>query len=218
MTRQTLAMPLPDPALTLGMLSQLQLTRPPVFGASTHEFQVNPSLSEDEVLAFERTHHILLPLDYRRFLTTIGNGGAGPFYGVFPLGYVDDGFKLREWNEADNLVGMPSEPFGLEAAWNDLSGRPEEELRDRDESEYWRQMNLFEARYWGTAIVNGAIPICHEGCALRIWLVVAGSQSGYLWEDLRSEYGGLKPIRLADGSGASFAAWYEEWLKDCLSK
>jgi hypothetical protein len=67
-------------------------------------------------------------------------------------------------------------------------------------------------------VMNGAVPICHEGCALRIWLVVTGKQAGKLWEDRRSEYGGLRPVRLADGSAATFSQWYNEWLDNCFMK
>jgi hypothetical protein len=78
-------------------------------------------------------------------------------------------------------------------------------------------MDVFQRAYWDGSLVNGAIPICHEGCALRIWLVLTGAQSGYLWEDRRSEYGGLKPLRLVDGSPATFTGWYDAWLNDCLN-
>lgn len=135
----------------------------------------------------------------------------------FHLVRVDDNFGLRTWQEGDGLVGVLSEPFPLEEEWNDVSFQPSEELADRDKSEYGRQMDMFERMYWGTSLVNGAIPICHEGCALRIWLVLRGNQAGNLWEDRRSEYGGLKPVRLADGSPATFTEWYDAWLNDCLN-
>jgi hypothetical protein len=193
-------------------LVYLQGTRPHVFGTDFHGFRLNPALSEADIVAFERTHHVAIPGDFREFLTQIGNGGAGPFYGIFPLGKGDDNFSLRVWEQGD--VGVLSEPFPFEEEWNDLSTLPAGDLVDRDESEYWKQMD--ESTYWGTSVVNGAFPICHQGCALRILLVVTGPQAGYLWDDRRSEYGGLKPLRLADGSSATFMRWYNEWLKNCL--
>jgi hypothetical protein len=192
----------------------LQSAQSRVFGADAHGFRLNPRLSEADVVEFERTHHVSLPSDFREFLTEIGNGGAGPFYGIFPLGKGDDNFSLRVWEEAD--VGILSEPFPFGEEWNDVSAMPPHDLVDRDESEYWKQMEAFQTTYWGTALVNGAFPICHQGCALRILLVVTGPQAGYLWDDRRSEYAGLKPVRLADGSPATFFGWYDEWLKGCL--
>jgi hypothetical protein len=55
-----------------------------VFGVIGHHFVLNPPLTEAEVVAFEQGHQVRLPPDYRHFLTSIGNGGAGPYYGVFP--------------------------------------------------------------------------------------------------------------------------------------
>jgi len=198
-------------------LAFLQSVQPRVFGADAHGFRMNPPLLGPDAKAFEKIHNISLPDDFRQFLTEVGNGGAGPFYGVFPLGKMDDNFSFGTWQEDDGVVGVLSQPFLFEEEWNDISSQPSAELADQDESEYGRQMDTFQSTYWGSSLVNGAIPICHEGCALRIWLVVTGAQAGYLWEDRRSEDGGLKPLRLADGSSATFAAWYETWLNDCLN-
>jgi hypothetical protein len=199
-------------------LVRLQNARVQVFGADGHDFHVNPPLSEDDVAEFERMHRVTLPSDYRQFMTLVGNGGAGPFYGIFPLGKTDNNFGLRVWEEDDCLVGVLSNTFPFDEEWNDISSKPPDELADHDESEYWRQIDAFEKVYWGNSLVNGAIPICHEGCALRIWLVVTGTQAGYLWEDRRSEFEGLKPLRSADGTSATFASWYHEWLNACLAK
>ncbi|WP_224243859.1 SMI1/KNR4 family protein [Hyalangium gracile] len=56
-----------------------------VFGASRHQYKPNPRASESELSAFESEHGIQLPAPYRAFLTEIGNGGPGPYYGVFPI-------------------------------------------------------------------------------------------------------------------------------------
>jgi hypothetical protein len=81
---------------------------------------------------------------------------------------MDDNFGLRTWQEDDGFVGVLSEPFRLEEEWNDNSSQPSAELADRDESEYWRRMEILQTRYWRSSLVNGAIPICHEGYSLRI--------------------------------------------------
>ena len=193
-----------------------------VFGAGAHGFQLNPTLPETAVSDFERRYGVKLPADYRKFITSIGNGGAGPCYGIFPLGYADDAFDLSPWRQDDGRVGELSEPFPFSEEWNDLSGKPSIGLNDSavgpEETEYDRQWAAFEKVYWGSTLVNGAIPICDEGCALRIYLVVTGAQEGKLWEDRRAEYAGLRPVRLKDGSAATFRLWYEEWLEECLAE
>ena len=56
-----------------------------VFGSEQHRYSLGPTLSESELAAFESTNRIRLPNDYRQFVAMIGNGGAGPFYGLAPL-------------------------------------------------------------------------------------------------------------------------------------
>ena len=180
--------------------------------------QLNDPISEPDVARFEQKHGILLPPGYREFITRIGNGGAGPFYGVFPLGSMDDNFDMRQWHENDGFVGTLSKPFSFQNEWNDVSGMPTDDLLDQDEDAYNKQIEAFESTYWSSDVMHGAFPICHEGCALRIWLVVTGKQAGNLWEDRRSEYAGLRPVRLADSSVATFSQWYTGWLDTCFIK
>ena len=85
-----------------------------VFGANGHDYKLNPPLPISVIEAFEERHRVSLPEGYRRFLTEIGNGGAGPSYGVLPFGKDDDG---RDW-EGGGLVGDPSKPFPHMSAWN----------------------------------------------------------------------------------------------------
>jgi hypothetical protein len=206
-----------DPMQVIGALTRLRGSRRNVFGANGHHFVLNPPLDGNTVWSFEDQHGISLPDDYRQFITGIGNGGAGPFYGVFPLGQMDGlGESLEPWRESDGLVGKLSESFPLADAWNDLSGMPSAELMASDETEYERQLAEFENRYWSVSKVNGAMPICHQGCALRIWLIVSGSEAGHLWRDGRADDTGLSPLCSRDGSRATFSSWYLEWLEDCL--
>jgi hypothetical protein len=134
--RYTLLVPEIDSKRIRDTLLYLQGVQPDVFGADVHRFQLNPPRPEADVLEFEVRHGVTLPREYREFLIDIGDGGAGPFYGIFPLGEVDSSFKLRVWEEFD--VGVLSEPFPFEQKWNDLSAMPHE-LVNRDESEYWKQ-------------------------------------------------------------------------------
>jgi hypothetical protein len=70
------------------MLLRLRMTdeKRRVFGSAHHGYIVRPVLSESKLAAFEHANDIRLPADYRQFLAEIGNGGAGPFYGLEPLG------------------------------------------------------------------------------------------------------------------------------------
>ncbi len=205
-------------SLVYEAVRRLSVARPEVFGANAHHWVHNEVLFEHEVVAFEQLHRVSLPFDYRHFLTHIGNGGVGPFYGVFPLGQMDGtGPKpLKPWHEGDDLVGILSEPFPLRKSWNDLSGKPANELLDSNEQEYERQLDLFEKGYWDSSRMNGAIPICHMGCALRIWLVITGDEAGHLWRDGRAEDTGVSPLTTNDDSRLTFTVWYRSWLEESL--
>jgi hypothetical protein len=78
---------------------------------------------KSELAAFESTNRIGLPNDYRQFLAMIGNGGAGPFYGLarlnacgrdlsrpFPLATMTDALADEELErlpyDCDEYLGM----------------------------------------------------------------------------------------------------------------
>jgi hypothetical protein len=200
-----------QPQFVHATLARLRDSAAPIFGADSHRFLVHPPASEAEISAFEKRFGVQLPIEYRDFLTQVGNGGAGPGYGIFRLGEVDDGFRTRRFDLKDDLVGDPSEPFPFTEEWSDLTGSPTDELLTQNENLYWEKVEVFERRYFSPSLVNGAIPICHLGCAIRIQLVVTGPQRGFLWRDGRSEETGLQPLQF-DGRAATFASWYGEWL------
>jgi hypothetical protein len=194
-----------------------------VFGSQSHSFRTYPPLSEEIVREFEARHRVTLPKDYRGFLLHVGNGGAGPAYGLFKLREMDDGFEYKTWIENDGFVGVLSKPFPHTVAWNDLSEEPaydeSREMGPEWEDEYQRQLDAWEDRvYWNTANVNGAIPICHRGCALREWLVVAGAEAGHVWDDRRTDRGGLMPLKQVGRERVTFLEWYRFWLEEALQQ
>jgi hypothetical protein len=52
------------------------------------------------------------PTEYRKFITQIGNGGAGPAYGLFPL---DETMNYRGKNLPADFL---SSPFPYETLYN----------------------------------------------------------------------------------------------------
>ena len=189
--------------------------QPKVFGAESHGFKLNPPLPELAVQKFEAKHRIRLPEDYRGFLIHLGNGGAGPFWGVFKLGEMDDSFDAQKWKEGDGFVGVLSKPFPHTSRWNDLPEAPEE---SDDEVQYEKALEAVDAIYWNSDNVNGAIPLCHEGCAYRDWLVVTGREAGHIWHDARTDQAGLWPVSLGKKKRVTFLEWYVHWFDEALAK
>lgn len=194
-----------------------------VFGSELHGFRTHPRLSEADVGQFEVEHEIFLPREYREYLMRVGNGGAGPAYGLFKLGQMDRNDKHGCWKSGDGFIGTLSSPFPHTEAWNDRTGEPEfDESRADDEDwedAYHQRLSEWEeVHYWNPALVNGAIPICHLGCALRQWLVVSGPKAGYIWNDDRADGGGLYPAEHGQFKRVTFLAWYLAWLDDAVAK
>jgi hypothetical protein len=185
-----------------------------VFGEEAHSYQLNAPLTEDEVSEFETEHNACLPGDYRQFLIRIGNGGAGPYYGLFKLGEMDADFDCGPWGD---FIGILHAPFPHASAWNDLASKPEYQ-GPGDEERFDPLVEAFDERYYETRQVNGAIPICHLGCARRHWLVIAGPEAGNVWCDDRADCQGLHPLQ-TDGHGrVTFFQWYRNWLDEALFK
>lgn len=196
-----------------------------IFGSSSHQYELNAPITESQLENIESKYHCRFPEEYRYFVTRIGNGGAGPFYGLFPIGMQDHGHDLSNWENGYSLIGNIAKPFQLTSAWNlppeFFDGHPdpdanislEEEQRICDE---WDQK--IEKEYFAPEIMNGAIPICHEGCALRNWLVVTGNLAGTVWQDYRANDSGISPIIDSDGQMVTFRQWYLNWLNQSLEQ
>jgi hypothetical protein len=197
-------------------LTLLRSSGSSVFGGDAHKFRLKPAMDERSLSQFEASHGVSLPSDYRTFLTYIGSGGAGPYYGLFDFGWMDHNHTVKRWHEGDGFVGVLRQPFSYSEHWNDLAGRPDSEMADSDEDEYWRLMEAFEERYYSA--VDGAIPICHLGCALRHWLVVSGSEAGHVWDDSRADDEGFSPLSQPGHDRVTFYLWYRTWLDEALQQ
>jgi len=162
------------------------------FGADSHRYRLSAPLTEAEVAAFEGHHGVELPESYRGFLTDVGNGGAGPYYGLDALG-VHDSRSEDEWRP-----GFLATPFPLTTAWNRAQHHP----TDNDVPD-----DLYFDQRW----IAGSLMLCHFGCGAFYRLVVTGPERGRIWFDDRASDGGISP------AGCGFEEWYRRWLDDLVS-
>ena len=124
-----------------------------VFGADSHKYCLKPTASEQTVLAFEEHYGISLPPEYRRFIRTVGNGGAGPNYGIFSL---DEAAVELEYESASSpWVSHLAKPFS-----------PPQTFEEAEELDF---------------LAPGVLPVCHHGCGSMVVLVVSGSERGNIW-------------------------------------
>lgn len=176
-----------------------------VFGAGSHRYQLDPPASEEEVRAFEAEYSVRLPACYRAFVTQIGNGGpssqgsgAGPFYGIYPLGeYVDE------------IVDHPSvvlsqlamlKPGMTEEEWAALT-QGLEEAGKRSDEEYEAELGRIYA---------GVMPLGSQGCSYIHALVLNGAHAGRV---LNMDLG----QRVSFAYENTFLDWYERWLDEVIS-
>ena len=169
----------------------------PDSGALAAQFALNAPVSPAEIAAFENANRVSLPADYRFFLLNVGNGGAGPNYGVNKLGYASLDEQWNSW-----LVGNLSTPFPHVAAWNPPAPRPGSE-----------EFEPFMCDVYCVP-TDGAIPMCDHGCNIRTWLVVAGPEYGHLWDENRTDLKGLFPVKQPRCCRVTFSMWYLAWLRE----
>lgn len=166
-----------------------------VFGASSHRYDIGPTLSQAEISEFERKYHIALPEDFRLYLQLVGNGsgrtppeypynghcytgGAGPDYGLISL---EDMGKSLVSGEFPLNSKLPLPHYG----WHDLWTGP-----DSDDS---------------ATIIPGILTLNSQGCSGQTHLVVKGEDHGTIWES--REWTEFRPKHL------NFSQWMREWAK-----
>jgi tetratricopeptide (TPR) repeat protein len=138
-----------------------------IFGANEHRYQLTPSLDPEVIVAFEAEHKIQLPAEYRDFLRYLGDGGAGPFYGLYALAET---FHNR-WVE----LGPLSQPFPLNESCN-----IDEKIGEEVYSEFIDRCR------------QGVLLLAHEGSGYFALLVVSGEARGEIWHDLTTGDGGFQ--------------------------
>jgi len=113
-----------------------------VFGAASHKYRLKPVAAESEVDSIEKSYGIRLPDDYREYILTVANGGAGPYHGVYPLGYYEDVGEWHRWHEGV-FANSPGKPFAFREPWN----LPADYFEEQSQGDATVETNL-EAADW----------------------------------------------------------------------
>ncbi|GKX67654.1 SMI1/KNR4 family protein [Inconstantimicrobium mannanitabidum] len=157
------------------------------FGAQSHKYKLKPTISEKEVSEAEKKYNFRLPEDYFWFITNVGNGGAGPYYGLKP-------FKV------DNIEYLAS--LGKETLLSPMKSQEEydnfiEKYEECDDDEY----DELESELW-----QGLLYLGTQGCTLNMNIILSGENKGKIM------YGDYDRHRPVFAYGNSFIEWYECWL------
>ena len=170
----------------LSKLSEARRRKLSCFGSDSHKFELAAPLKEEDLRNFEAAHGVALPEDYRAFLLKVGNGGAGPYYGVCPLERAQAfASVVLDDVEADVLA----QPSSLQVGQN-----------PRMASEGARL-----TAYQGTLLIGT------QGCTYEMLLIVSGECRGrvaYVDSDNQQAPYVLREV--------DFLSWYERWLDELL--
>ena len=178
-----------------------------IFGSSRHEYRLNPPVPKERIVEFEEKHGVHLPFDYRCFIRFVGDGGAGPFYG---LGQLEDGVYMDMDSRRTEFQLDLSRPFPHIEAWNlEYVDDPDDETKRR----------AYEEEYFDRRHAPGLLRLCNFGCGVFINLVVNGPESGNMWTDDRINDNGIFPSQeLGNDEKLKFIDWYELWLDQSITK
>ena len=178
-----------------------------LFGTASHRYRLNPTLRESEIAEFESRFNIKLPEGYRCFLSELGNGGAGPYYGLQTLS--DSLYENLVYKREGQLMD-PATPFPLTGPWN---------MKYEGDVDNHEAHMAFEDEYFDSRWSTGLLRICNYGCGASLNLVVNGPEYGRMWMDSRGGDGGICPDPcLAQNSRVVFLEWYQLWLAECEDK
>ena len=181
----------------LKLLGQAKAKDPDLarFGAYSHQYKLAVPAGEEAIQKFEEQQGIRLPEEYRDFLMLVGNGGAGPYYGLY-------GLKALKEDLSDShgvrLYRVMEEPV----------------IYPKMSEEEWGRMADPEGRRKGEEVhpYAGILPIGTQGCTLMTGLMLAGPYRGqvvYYDEDF------CGPPFFAREKG--FLEWYERWLREVIA-
>ena len=165
------------------------------FGADSHQYKLSPPASEETIQKFEEQEGIRLPEEYRDFLLFVGNGGAGPYYGLYGVKIQEKKFR---GSHASCLYRVQEEPV----------------IYPKMSDEDWDRVADLEGRRKGEEVEPyvGVLPSGSQGCTLMTGIMLAGPYRGqvvYYDEDF------CGPPFFVREKG--FLAWYERWLREVIA-
>ncbi|PPQ46203.1 SMI1/KNR4 family protein [Paenibacillus peoriae] len=168
-----------------------------VFGASSHQYRVKEKLTAKELADWQVHNHVTLPEPYAQFLTKIGNGGAGPYYGIYSIE------KATSYTERQALLAKSVlHPGMTKEEWNHLiepltkdEGIPDEEYDDTCNK-----------------VLGGMLCIGTQGCEYDMYLVLEGKYRGRIV--YTSDFHPDHPFFFVYED--SFLDWYERWLDEII--
>lgn len=159
-----------------------------VFGSEKYKYKFNPPASLTDVHEFEEKHKIKIPDSLVRYLTEIGNGGAGVDYGIYPLK------KMEITNSGSEKTIFDYENY--EEVWKNLVI----EYDNTDNEDIYEQL------------INGLLVIGTAGCTYDYIIICKGKHYGKVAGVDWNMFEDTPPYILSD----SFEDWIETYFRKII--
>ena len=175
-----------------------------LFGASAHQYKLNPPIDEAIVRSAEEKYNFTLPKDYFQFITQIADGGAGPDYGIMSF---EDSFMRRDHNRFHEAyqcsLGTPFAPRPMMPEDAESCSFNKDAY---EENPY--KFFIYRKEKDSLCDTDGFLVLGTHGCQWDFGLVVSGEHKGQVFTtDHENAYHLL---------AYSFYEFYKRWL-DWLS-
>lgn len=167
-----------------------------VFGASSHKYRVYEKLTAKELADWQAKNQVTLPESYTQFLTRVGNGGAGPYYGIYSIE------KATSYTDSALTTKCVLHPGMTKEEWNHLT---EPLINDEDISD----LEYDAAR---DRVLGGMLCIGTQGCEYDMYLVIEGKHRGKIV--YTSDFYPDRPFFFVYED--NFLDWYERWLDEII--
>lgn len=175
-----------------------------LFGASKHGYRLNDPIKIDFVHQAEEKYGFILPEDYVQFITQVGDGGAGPDYGIYP--FVDfltkaDNLSTESWKESyrqslSKLLTLHPMQAGEVEEYAIVT----REGYEKNPGKYF----IHEIEEDNLGNTEGFFVLGTHGCQWDFGLILSGERRGQVFDtDNEGGYGFV-----AD----SFDVFYQSWL------
>lgn len=175
-----------------------------VFGSNGHLYCLNTPLDEEALSAWEAKHSLSLPQDYRDYLTKLGNGFAGPGYGIppFSLELFQPAWKKPCLHAPEHAEEFDHLAHAI-AEWYDMEEDEDGEEDDQEEALYDAWSERFNC--------DGVLALGTNGCEGINGLALNGSTRGF-YLSLSSELEYYRSGELGIHN-KPFTVWVTEWLE-----
>ncbi len=172
-------------------------------GVSEHQYKLNPPVDLKFVHAIEKKYHFQFPEDYVQFITEVGDGGAGPGYGLFSFKFYNAEAKsARDVKLRDvYLHGLSRDPhlLPLEPDFLDDFCVAKDEYQQNPEK-YLRATGYNKDTY----VPYGFFHLGTYGCGRDYGVITFGERRGQIViHDLEGAF---------ELEADNFQAFYQDWL------